>query len=131
MKNFIFTLLLFFVGFASYASPAYQAVDAISKALKAGDASAVAKHFDSSVDVTILKDANTYSKSQAEQVLKSFFSKNKVTGFTKKHDVASKSGSSESFVGDMTAGGKNYRVYVLLSSSGSSQIIQEISIRER
>lgn len=105
--------------------------DDVVAGLKKGDVSMLAKHFDSNVDVTLLGDSNTYSKSQATEVLKSFFAKNSVSNFKVIHNVDSKSGSSESIVGQITAGGKSYRVFILLSNAGSKQIIQEISIKTR
>lgn len=106
--------------------------DEIVKSIRAGDAAGVAKYFDSSVEVTILSTSNTYSKSQAEQVLKEFFAKNKVSGFKLLHNVDSRGGDSESIIGTLSAGGNTYRVYVLLNrASGNKNIIQEINIRER
>lgn len=105
--------------------------DDVVAGLKKGDVSMLAKHFDSNVDVTLLGDSNTYSKSQATEVLKSFFAKNSVSNFKVIHNVDSKSGSSESIVGQITAGGKSYRVFILLANAGSKQIIQEISIKTR
>ena len=130
MKQLILLFTVLLVPLLSNANTA-QAGNEITQAFSKGNASAVAKFFDSSVDVTIMDKSDTYSKSQAEQVLKSFFSKNSVSGFKVLHNVDSKSGSSESMVGQLTAGGKSYRVYVLIASSDSSKIIQEISIKER
>lgn len=119
-------LALSFILFSSQAP-----ISDIEQAFKNGNVEELSKYFDSSVDITLNNTSETYSKSQAEQVLKSFFSKNKVTHFKQVHSVSSRSGSSESFVGQMTAGGQHYRVFLLLASSGSQQVIQEISIRKK
>lgn len=129
MKRLLFLVAVFMLPFMIGNSQ--QIGDDIVKALSKGDANTVAKYFDSSVDVTILNTSDTYSKSQAQQVLKSFFSKHSVSDFKVLHNIDSKSGSSESVVGQLTSGKKSFRVYVLFSNSGSSKIIQEISIRER
>lgn len=136
MKNLFYIFLLTFIPMISFSAvaddnPYTQVANAIATAISKGDAAGVAKYFDSSVDVTILGEDGTYSKSQAEQMLKSFFSKHRVDNFKIVHNVDSPNGSSSSFVGQLTSGGKNYRLYVLMADSGSSKIVQEISIRER
>ena len=63
-------------------------------------------------------------------MLNDFFEKNKVTGFKLLHNIDSRGGDSESIIGTLTAGGKSYRVYVLLNTASSkNNIVQEISIR--
>ncbi len=142
MKNLLYILLLSFLPIVGFSTANINVLDPISiveqdvtsqitSAISKGDATGVAKFFDSSVDVNILGDNGTYSKSQAEQMLKSFFTKNKVSSFKVIHNVNSPSGSSSSFVGQLNSNGKNYRLFVLMSDSGSSKIIQEITIKER
>ena len=136
MKGFLFVLVFGFMGFLSHSAeltpPSFQEVtDQVSKAISAGDAAGVAKHFDTSVDVDILGSEGTHSKSQAEQMLRNFFAKNKVEKFEVTHNTSSPSNRSNAFVGWLTTNGKRYRLFVQFAESNSKQIIQEISIKER
>lgn len=43
---------------------------------KAGNAKEIAKYFNTSVELSIADETDTYSKAQAEQILRDYFSKN-------------------------------------------------------
>ena len=60
-------------------------IDEVVNAMKTGNAAAVAAHFDNTVEITLPDKGNSYSKSQAEIVLKDFFATNPVKGFTVIH----------------------------------------------
>ena len=49
----------------------------ISSAIKSGEASSVSKYFNSTLDLTTPESEGTYSKTQAEMILKDFFTKNR------------------------------------------------------
>jgi hypothetical protein len=50
-----------------------QSFDNIEAAIKTGDVPALSKHFEGNVEIHIKDAQNSYSKSQAEAVLKNFF----------------------------------------------------------
>jgi len=104
-------------------------IDDIATAFKKGDASAIAKFMDAKVNVTILDKKDSYSRSQAEQVLKGFFSKNRPSSFTVSHDGNSP-GGDQFFIGNMRAGVQTYRVYIYLKKSGTSFTIRELRIEK-
>jgi len=132
MRGLLFILMLSFVGLNSFATDDLtQATNQISQAISKGDAAGVAKFFDSSVDMDILGNEGTHSKFQAEQILRNFFDKNKVSKFEVAHNTSSPSNNSKAFVGWLTANGKRYRLFVQLSNAGDKTIIQELSIKER
>jgi len=135
MKTFyiIAVLILPFLSFSAVeANPSYdQVADQIVQSISKGDAAGVAKFFDTSVDVNILGKSGTYSKPQAEQMLKTFFSQHRVDKFEIIHNTSSPNNSSNAFVGWLTSNGKRYRLFVQMAESGNSKIIQEISVRER
>ena len=54
-------------------------------ALKNNNASQVALYFDNTVDITLPEKSNSYSKSQAEVILRDFLSNNPVKSFEKIH----------------------------------------------
>lgn len=138
MNRVFFILVLSVLSLASFGTVEMNtpvqdqdATSQVTEAISKGDAAGVVKFFDSSVDVEILEDNGTYSKSQAEQILKTFFSENEVQKFELTHNTSSPSSRSNAFVGWLTANGKRYRLFVQFSESESKKTIQEISIKER
>ena len=51
-------------------------VSDVSGYFKSGNAKEIAKHFNTSVELSIADETDTYSKAQAEQILRDYFSKN-------------------------------------------------------
>lgn len=86
--------------------PTYESI--MVAAFKAGNATKIASYFSENVDLAILETENLYSKSQAEQILKSFFTKHKPSEFTIVHK--GKSGQSEYFIGELTCSDAIFRV---------------------
>ena len=107
-----------------------QGFDNIINAFKNGDASAVAKNFEGNVEITIKTGTTSYSKSQAEMVLKSFFAAHKPKSFTVAHDGTSPQGSKY-FIGNLTSASGNYRTYVYAKTVKSELVIQEIRFEEQ
>ena len=86
----IFLILLLTVG--SVTAKADILTD-IGNAIRSGDARSVARYFNTTVDLTILQQEEVYSKAQAEQVLRDFFSKNTPRSFNLIHKGVSKEGA--------------------------------------
>ena len=96
-------------------------------AFKTGNADKIAGHFSENVDLSIDGKEDLYSKSQAEQILKTFFSAHKPNGFKIIHK--GKSGQSEYFIGELSAE-KIYRVTINSKSNGGSKKITSLTIEE-
>ncbi|MBP6731763.1 MAG: DUF4783 domain-containing protein [Chitinophagales bacterium] len=109
---------------------AAQSFDNIANAIRSGNASAIASSFQANVEITIKDSGNSYSKSQAEMVLKDFFSKNQPKGFTIAHQGTSPEGSKY-FIGNLATGNGNYRMYVYAKANGTAFTIQEIRFEEQ
>ncbi len=107
-----------------------QGFDNIINAFKNGDASAVAKNFEGNVEITIKTGTTSYSKSQAEMVLKSFFAAHKPKSFTVAHEGTSPQGSKY-FIGNLTSASGNYRTYVYAKTVKNELVIQEIRFEEQ
>jgi len=69
MKQF-FTLSIAVALLSSFVI--YAGIDEVIAAMKTGNASSVAKYFDNNVEISMPDKSNSYSKSQAELVLKDF-----------------------------------------------------------
>jgi len=123
MKKVVFVLLTVFacISFAS----SQTAVDVISNALKNGDAPALSAYFHTTIDLTVVQKQATYSKSQAEQVVKNFFSENKPSAFTVNHNGTSGEGSKY-IIGTLTTSSGDFRVYIYFKNLNSNELIQTL-----
>ncbi|MGK0365724.1 MAG: hypothetical protein ACI85O_002792 [Saprospiraceae bacterium] len=125
MKNLL--ILLLAIPMFSFTTTGEETnIDAITKALSSGDAETLGSFFDESVEVAILDVEDIYDKPEAIQKVKSFFSQNKPSAFSQVHQGSSKGNDSQYCIGNMTAGGKTFRVYVYLGNTGNKTLIQEI-----
>lgn len=125
MKNLFFLVLA--LPMLSF-SPVSEGtdIDAISGALSSGNADALGNFFDESVEVAVLDDEDIYSKAEAIAKVKKFFAQNPPSTFSQVHQGASKGKDSQYCIGNMTAGGKTFRVYVYLGNNGNKPLIQEL-----
>lgn len=110
----------------STAAYSLDVFDDIANALRSGDARAVSRYFGNTVDLTIGSQEEVYSKMQAEQILKDFFSKNSPRSFTIIHQGLSKEGARYAIGSLVTAQGVTYRTYFFVKIQGNSAVIQEI-----
>lgn len=114
----------------NYYSSQAQSFDNIVQAFKNGNGSALAASFQANVEITIKDAGNSYSKSQAEMVLKNFFSTNRPTGFAVVHQGTSPEGSKY-FIGTLSTPSGTYRTYVYAKANNGALAIQEIRIEDQ
>ena len=96
-------------------------------AIKQGNATAIAKHFNDKIDLKILDQEDVYSKAQAELVLKDFFAKHPVKSFVESHSSNAKS-ANQFVVGTLTTSKGKYRVSFLLKKFGDRFLISQFRI---
>jgi len=120
VKQYIGTALLLVIVVAS----SFIQKDEIVDALKSGDAEKLSRHFDQTVDISMPGKSNSYSKGQAEMVLKDFFSMNKVRNFELQHSGSNP--SSNFIIGKLTTANGSYRTTVYMRQRGDKQLIQGI-----
>lgn len=125
MKSLYTILSLLFLSI-NIASAEFDLLDDIANALRSGDAKSVSKYFGNSVDLTIITQEEVYSKVQAEQVLRDFFSKNQPRSFTIIHKGESKEGARYAIGSLITNQGVSYRTYFYIKQQGGNAIIQEL-----
>ncbi len=125
MKKWISLTLLVF-SLASAIASVTEIFDEIAAGIKSGDVKMLSRNFNSSIDLTIGTAENTYSKAQAEQVLRDFFAANKPTGFTIVHQGLSKEGAKYAIGTMTTSQGGNYRVYLYVKQVGNTYQINEL-----
>jgi len=95
-------------------------------ALKTGNAKEVAKFFNASVDMNVEGNVDTYSKAQAEFVLRDFFKKHPPTEFNVVHTGASKGGQQYA-IGRYVSNGENYNVMLRVKEVEKVNLIHEIN----
>ena len=123
-KSLRLSLILTLISFSLFA--ALDIFDNISSAIRTGDARQLSRFFNTNVDLTILNQEEVYSKAQAEQIVKDFFSKNTPKTFTIIHNGLSKEGSKYAIGNLVTIQGVNYRTYLYIKQSGGTEYIQEL-----
>lgn len=95
-------------------------------ALKTGNAKEVAKFFNTSVDMNVEGNVDTYSKAQAEFVLRDFFKKHPPTEFNVVHTGASKGGQQYA-IGRYVSNGESYNVMLRVKEVEKINLIHEIN----
>ena len=101
----------------------------IGNAMKNGNSSELAKYFDGNVELTILNTEAVYSKSQAEMVLKNFYSSNKPSAYKVVHNGDSGSGAKYQ-IGELSTSTGTYRTYVYAKNKNGTMLVQEIRIEK-
>ncbi|MEO7523594.1 MAG: DUF4783 domain-containing protein [Ferruginibacter sp.] len=99
-------------------------IDEIVAALKAGNATQIAKYFDNTVEIALPDKSNSYSKSQGEMILKDFFSNSPVKSFEILHK--GENSGSQYFIGTLVTSNGTYRTTVFMKQKGDKQTVQEI-----
>lgn len=95
-------------------------------AIKAGNAKELAKYFNQSVDVTLDGEANTYSRAQAEFVLRDFFKKYPPSEFTIVHTGSSKGGLQYA-IGNFKSSTAQFNTLLRVKQADNVYLIHEIS----
>ncbi len=105
-------------------------INEVKESIKAGSSKELSNYLNSSVDVTMNGDMGTYSKTQAEFILRDFFKENPPSSFTIVHQGASKGGLPYA-IGQYLSGSNTFRVWMRIKNEGNRYLIHEISfIRE-
>jgi len=101
--------------------PTYT-LDEITDAIRLGNAGELSRYLDSRVDISLPEKSDSYSKIQAEMIIRDFFSNNGVQNFTVKHRQPNGSGC----VGLLQTHNGDYRTTLFLKQKGDRQLLQEI-----
>jgi hypothetical protein len=102
-------------------------LESIATAIRSGNAKALSVHFDTMVELKAGDKEGTYSKAQAEQIMKDFFGQFPPKSFTFVHDGPSTGNNSSYAIGKYVSGTKQFRTSVYLRKKGDKMFIQELS----
>lgn len=104
---------------------AYQSnIDGVIGALRAGNSSELSKYFDDKIELTLPDKSDSYSKAQAQLIVKDFFSNNGVRGFELKHKGDSPGG--QFCIGTLQTNTGNFRTNVFMKIKGGKEVVKEI-----
>ncbi len=123
--RFILISFIFYSILGAVAPPGDDEIQKITEAIKATDATKLAVYFNSTLDLELGDISGTYSKTQAEMILKDFFKNAPLVSYTLNHQGSSEDGSKYS-IGTYKTKTKEYRVYILLKKQGTSLLIQQL-----
>lgn len=126
MKKILRTVLLITLVTGLFSFRLFGILDDVIVAMKAGSSEQLAKYFDNVVEITMPDKSNSYSKSQAEIIMKDFFNNYKVKSF----DVLHKgdNGNSNYCIGNLLTKDGKFRTTLFVKQRGDKQYLQEIRI---
>ncbi|SFW39300.1 DUF4783 domain-containing protein [Chitinophaga sancti] len=102
----------------------------VVSSIKSGDASSLSRYLDNTVEINISGKSSSYSKSQAEIILKDFFSKNQVKSFELIHQGEG-GGGSRFGIGNMGTSGGAFRTSFFLQKKGGSMVLNELRFENK
>jgi hypothetical protein len=129
--NKIFTLLIliFSLIFSAEAQTSDEILNSSKAALKAGSSKDFSLYFGDLVDLGLLGEKSSYSKSHAQVLLKDFFKKYPPVDFQYIHQGSSKEGL-KFVIGKYTYDGGSFRVYLLIKQFSGKYLIDTIDFSE-
>jgi len=107
----------------------FSGISEVISALKAGNATEMAKSFDNTVEITLPEKSGSYSKSQAEVVLRDFFSTNNIKSFAVIHQ--GENAGSQFCIGTLTTKNGVFRTTIYMKQKADKQLLQEIRLENR
>lgn len=124
-KSFFALFCAFFSFFCLHAQAQKDVIAQVRETIKAGSAKELSKFLNQNVDVMIDEQLQTYSKAQAEFVLRDFFKEHPATEFNIIHHGSSKGGQPFA-IGLYKSGAETYRVFMKIKNEGGQQLVHEI-----
>ncbi len=127
MIVFLAAVSVMLYGFdASAQDSGYDVFNPIAKYITHGDAERLSAWFSDNLEVTIFSDANSSSRNQARQIVKSFFKSYTPRSF----EITHKAGRSNMkyALGNLNAGGEMFLVTIFVSYDNNSYKIQHFKI---
>lgn len=126
MKKTLLILLAISAILITSFRPIYSIEEVVS-AMKSGNANQLSKYFDDRVDISLPNKSDNYSKTQAEMILKDFFSSNEVRNFQVKHK--GENNGAQFCIGLLQTRNGNFRTKLYMKQKGERQVLQEIGFQ--
>lgn len=103
-----------------------DAFDPISNYIATGDAEGLALWFSDNLELSIFTKSNDFSRSQAKQVMRTFFKSYTPRSFTINHKTGRQ--NMQYALGTLTAGGEMFNVTIFIGLTDTRYRIQHIKI---
>ncbi len=125
-------LLLVFIVVASLSNSFAQSefVDDVTLAFKSADQRLLSKYFANKIEITLLDQSNVFSKSQAELVMKDFFSKFDPIDFQILYKNNPSSDAARFAIGQLETRSGRFRIYFILKNSDNNVYLQEMRFEQ-
>lgn len=127
MMKPLLSLLIFFVHIPSLIATQSDIIDVLSGHFKASNSKEIAANFASSVDLIIIDEEDAYSKAQAEQILRNFFTKYPPVKSSVIHRLNTNPNYRYGALSLVTKNG-NFRVSITMKKTGTTFFITELRI---
>ncbi|MCR6720537.1 MAG: DUF4783 domain-containing protein [Chitinophagaceae bacterium] len=124
MKTTFTTLLLSLLLISSSFTEDQTGIDGVIGALRTGNANELSKYFDDNVELTLPVKSNSYSKAQAQVIVRDFFTNNGVKGFDLKHKGDAPGGHY--CIGTLNTKSGAFRAHVFMKAKGNRELVKEI-----
>ena len=126
MKRF---LLISLTSLLLFSFTVFSGIADVINAFKTGNASEMSRYFDNTVEITLPEKSSSYSKSQAELILRDFFAGNSVKSFTVVHQ--GENAGSQFCIGTLVTKTSSYRTTIYMKQKGDKQLVQEIRLENK
>ena len=123
----IFTL--FTVGILLSSFTFFSSIDEVISAMKSGNSAGISRFFDNTIEINMPDKSNSYSKSQAELVLKDFFNSNTVKSFEVIHK--GENSGSQFCIGTLITRNGSFRTTIFMKQKGDKQVLQGITFENK
>lgn len=123
----LLSLIVLFVNMSSSIAFQGDVIDGLSAHFKTGNSKEIAASFSPSVDLIIIDEEDVYSKAQAEQILRSFFSKYPPVKSAVIHRLNTNPNYRYGALSLVTKNG-TFRVSITMKKTGSAFFITELRI---
>ncbi len=135
MKNFLrlITLACAYLLFNSFAFTPRPAsangmeMEDVLGALKTGNAAKLSRYFDIRVDISLPEKTDNYSRTQAEMIIRDFFSVNNVSNFETK--FKGDNNGSKYCIGLLRTRHGDFRTKLFMKQRDNKQLLQEIAFQ--
>ncbi len=118
---FTFASMLLLTAFSQTFS---VSIDEVVSAMRTGNAAVLARFFDNTVEIELPSKSSSYSKSQAEQVMKEFFNNNVVQRFEVK--FKSEKAGNQYCIGNLQTKSGTFRTTIYMRQRGDALVVQEM-----
>lgn len=111
------------------ATTPFVSIDEVVNGMRTGNAAQIARYFDNTVEITMPEKGSSFSKSQAEIVLKDFFANNPVKSFEIIHK--GENAGSQYCIGTLVTKNGSFRTTIFMKQKGNAQLLQELRFESR